>query len=53
MMVKTKDETMSKLYLKEFVERAKILPIFSDGMLITMGKKWIVDNGYTDRIPDI
>ena len=53
MMVEPKDETMSKLYLKEFRERAKILPVFSDGFLITVGKKWIVDNGYTDRIPDV
>jgi len=22
-------------------------------MLIAMGKKWIVDNGYTDRISDV
>jgi len=44
---------MSKFHLNEFRKRAKVLPVFSDGMLIAMGKKWIVDNGYTDRIPDV
>jgi len=53
MMIEPKDEAMSELHLKDFRERANVLPIFSDGMLIAMGKKWIVDNGYTDRIPDV
>jgi hypothetical protein len=53
LMVEPKDEMMSKLHLKEFRERANVLPVFSDGMLIAMGKKWIVENGYTDRIPDV
>ena len=53
MMIEPKAETMSKLHLKDFRERANVLPVFSDGMLIAMGKKWIVDNGYTDRIPDV
>ena len=44
-MIEPKDEPMSKLHLKHFREKAKVLPIFSDGMLIAMGKKWIVDNG--------
>ena len=53
LMVEPKDEMMSKLHLKEFRERANVLPVFSDGILIAMGKKWIVENGYTDRIPDV
>ena len=52
-MIEPKDEPMSKLHLKHFREKAKVLPIFSDGMLIAMGKKWIVDNGYTDRMSDV
>ena len=53
MMVQPKDEMMSKLHLKEFRERANVLPVFSDSILIAMGKKWIVENGYTDRLPDV
>ena len=52
-MIEPKDEPMSKLHLKHFREKAKVLPIFSDGMLIAMGKKWIDDNGYTDRMSDV
>jgi hypothetical protein len=44
---------MSKLHLKHFREKANVLPIFSDGILIAMGKKWIVDNGYKDRVYDV
>ena len=52
-MVEPKDEPMSKLHLKHFREKANVLPIFSDGILIAMGKKWIVDNGYKDRVYDV
>ena len=52
-MIEPKDEPMSKLHLQHFREKANVLPIFSDGMLIAMGKKWIVDNGYTDRMSDV
>ena len=52
-MIEPKDEPMSQLHLKHFREKAKVLPIFSDGMLIAMGKKWIDDNGYTDRMSDV
>ena len=53
LMHEPEDEMMSKLHLKEFRERANVLPVFSDSMLIAMGKKWIVENGYTDRISDV
>lgn len=52
-MIEPKNESLSKLHLKHFREKAKVLPIFPDGMLIAMGKKWVVDNGYTDRMPDV
>jgi hypothetical protein len=39
MMIEPKDEAMSELHLKDFRESANVLPIFSDGMLIAMGKK--------------
>ena len=52
-MVEPKDEPMSKLHLKHFREKANVLPIFSDGILLAMGKKWIVDNGYKDRVYDV
>lgn len=52
-MIEPKDEPMSKLHLKHFRKKAKVLPIFSDGMLIAMGKKWIDNNGYTDRMSDV
>ena len=53
LMVTTKDEAMSQVYLKDFRVQANVLPLISDGMLIKMGKKWIVENGYTDRIPEV
>ena len=52
-MIEHQDEPMSKLHLQHFREKANVLPIFSDGMLIAMGKKWIVDNGYDDRVYDV
>ena len=52
-MIEPKDEPMSKLHLQHFREKANVLPIFSDGMLIAMGKTWIVDNGYDDRVYDV
>ncbi|NCV20141.1 MAG: hypothetical protein EBW42_15655 [Rhodobacterales bacterium] len=52
-MIEPKDEPMSKLHLQHFREKANVLPIFSNGMLIAMGKKWIVDNGYDDRVYDV
>jgi hypothetical protein len=53
LMVTPKDEAMSQVYLKDFRIKANVLPLISDDMLIKMGKKWIVDNGYTDRIPEV
>lgn len=53
LMVTPKDEAMSQVYLKDFRVQANVLPLMSDGMLIKMGKKWIVENGYTDRIPEV
>jgi hypothetical protein len=53
LMVTPKDEAMSQVYLKDFRVKANVLPLISDGMLVKMGKKWIVDNGYTDRIPEV
>ena len=53
LMVTPKDEAMSQVYLKDFRVQANVLPLISDGMLIKMGKKWIVENGYTDRIPEV
>ena len=53
LMVTPKDEAMSQVYLKGFRVQANVLPLISDGMLIKMGKKWIVENGYTDRIPEV
>ena len=53
LMVTPKDEAMSLVYLKDFRVQANVLPLISDGMLIKMGKKWIVENGYTDRIPAV
>ena len=53
LMVTPKDEAMSQVYLKDFRVQANVLPLISDGMLIKMGKKRIVENGYTDRIPEV
>ena len=53
LMVTPKDEAMSLVYLKDFRVQANVLPLISDGMLIKMGKKWIVENGYADRIPEV
>ena len=53
LMVSPKDDAMSQVYLKDFRVKANVLPLISDGMLVKMGEKWIADNGYTDRIPEV